>query len=417
MQPEKQTSTRVIKTTQFLLLTTALLLTFLAGCRKNYDAVSAPGRGTPSSGGPGNQADPIGDSLQLIGRSCNTWICLPSDLPFPSYWTTFPPNGSYLAGGAAVASGSKIYFGGGREEGDYTSDFDDIYFYDTFTGTWNTSLKLSLARSHLSAAHAGKFILFAGGKHENIYNRGNPDYFDRVDLIDTLSFLRQTASLSQPRAHMAAASEGDLAFFAGGLTNDGHSSKTMDVYEAVTNNWKRVDMPEERAYGGAAIVNGKLYIAGGINKSLPEPELKSVDIYDIVSGTWSRLTAPHPHPIASVIALQEKIYIAGGDNQANRTLDIYDTRNDTWRTEELSDSRNNIGATAGRNHIIFIGGSYSDRIDIYNTESGTWYRSKLNTGVNEVMAASVDDLSLFAGFFYLHGKAVPNTVWAIKTSR
>jgi hypothetical protein len=384
---------------------------FLAFSCKKTETVPA-GTNQNTSGPSGTSGDTTGYTPTIPGTGCNVWICMPTNLPFNAVWT-HPPHGPYAAG-AAVAAGHKVFFGGGREEGQYFGPIGQVYVYDASLQAWTKELILSEGRSHLSAIQAGQQVLFAGGKFENIYNKGNPDFFSVVDLFDLTTYQRTTAHLSEPRAHMASASDGNLAFFAGGLTYNGNVSENLDIYNAATDKWTVVKMPQKRAYAGAVCYAGNLYVAGGRSAEEQDAVVPAIDVYEIATGQWSQINLPHPHPVATVNLLNEKIFIAGGDGKTNNRVDIFNLRNSQWTSEDLSDSRFNIASATARNHIIYLGGNYSSKLDIYNDETGQWYRGSINTGVDEMSYASLPDQGLFGGFLFDHGNALPNTVWIIK---
>jgi len=129
---------------------------------------------------------------------------------------------------------------------------------------------------------------------------------------------------------------------------------------------------------------------------------------------WSVLQAPNEHPHASVVTLNNKIFIAGGDGMANRSLDVFNTINNTWSTVQLSDARYDMAIGVANNKIIFLGGNYSNKIDVYNDNTGALSSSLLSEGVTGVIAATLNDKCFFAGFLYQGGNAITNTVIIIQ---
>jgi N-acetylneuraminic acid mutarotase len=324
------------------------------------------------------------------------------------------PTNEYLSEGASVTVGPRVYVGGGFEEGDYSGGLDDVFVFNLETEKTENVLTLSLPRSHLSSAAAGNKVIFAGGKFENGYNRGNPTVFDVVDIYDQQSGNMTTTRLSQPRAHMAAAGAGNKAFFIGGLASGTQSTTRVDIYDASNGNWSTMELPGPRAYAGAAISGGKLYVAGGMDAARPGKPIYTVDVLDLASGTWSALEAPHAHPKASVVLADGKIFIAGGDLVSNKFVDIYNPASNTWSSAELTDARNNITVAVLTDRIIFMGGSYSNAIDIYDLVQKTWIRGVLNRGVDGMMAGAWRNKAVFTGFKFDLGNSVGNVMWILR---
>ena len=68
---------------------------------------------------------------------------------------------------------------------------------------------------------------------------------------------------------------------------------TVEVYDPHNNSWKKVaDMPTPRSTAGAAVVDGKIYVVGGLAATDRRMEstkiLKVVEVYDPQTDTWER---------------------------------------------------------------------------------------------------------------------------------
>jgi N-acetylneuraminic acid mutarotase len=345
--------------------------------------------------------------------ACNTFVCLDLKDEISQVWMTQPTN-QYLSEGASVSIGPRVYFAGGMEEGDYFGGLDGVFVFNLETEKTEKIMTLSLPRSHLAAVAAGNKVIFAGGKVENGYNRGNPDVYDVVDIYDQQSGNMTMTRLSQPRAHMAAASNGEKAFFIGGLVSGTQSTARVDIYDASNGNWGTMELPGPRAYAGAVVSGGKLYVARGMDAARPGKPIYTVDVLDLASGSWSALEAPHAHPKASVVLADGKIFIAGGDLYSNRFVDIYDPASNTWASAELTDARNNITVAVLTDRIIFLGGSYSNAIDIYDLVHKTWIRGVVNLGVDGMMAGAWGNTAVFTGFKFDQGNSVGNVMFILR---
>jgi len=93
-----------------------------------------------------------------------------------------------------------------------------------------------------------------------------------------------THSIAQPRGTMAAATVGDLAFFAGG--NSGSNIyDTVDIYDASTDSWSSTALPTPRTQVAAAAVGDLVFFAGGAG--IGGVPFSTVDVYDDSTGLWS----------------------------------------------------------------------------------------------------------------------------------
>jgi hypothetical protein len=122
-------------------------------------------------------------------------------------------------------------------------------------------------------------------------------------------------------------------------------------------------MPTARAGHGVAVVNGKIYVIGGINGSY----LNINEMYDPVTDTWTTKTPmPTPRAYFAVATYLNKIYaIAGSTGIGSSTLvnEVYDASTDTWETVSSLQSdtvRSHLSANVVKGKIYVISGVASD---------------------------------------------------------
>jgi N-acetylneuraminic acid mutarotase len=97
----------------------------------------------------------------------------------------------------------------------------------------------------------------------------------------------------------------------------------MEVYDPATDTWStKAPMPTNRWYHNVAVVNGILYVMGGyssINNGISEI-IDTVYAYDPVTNTWTTNTTLPGwvlRPISAVI--DGVLYVAGGVNNSSIT--------------------------------------------------------------------------------------------------
>lgn len=274
----------------------------------------------------------------------------------------------------SVYANGKVFFAGGEDiysgNGYRTSSIVDIY--DEQTNAWSVE-NLSEGRAWLSAVHVGSKILFAGGMKEvNIQEiKNNPS--DVVDIYDLQTGEWSTAKLSKPRAFIASAVNGNLAFFAGGWP----VTDIIDIYNSETNEWTTDKLSVARGQAaGASVGNLVLFAGGGLAASFTPSDV--VDIYDVVSQKWStaKLSKARGELLATTIG--EKVYFVGGSTidqikLVNGTaffnhIDIYDHATGQWSTDRMQEKRVNHAVTSLENKLYVGGGDAGPHLVYSNVE-------------------------------------------------
>lgn len=137
---------------------------------------------------------------------------------------------------AAASAGNKALFAGGLA-GPLPTDVVDIY--DFTTNSWSVA-QLSQPRSGLVATSNGTQAIFAGGYYYDPSEGCNFCLSDVVDIYDSVSNSWSSASLSQARGNLAAASAPPFSVFVGGdHLNDGSGvvSGRVDTFDNLLNEW------------------------------------------------------------------------------------------------------------------------------------------------------------------------------------
>jgi N-acetylneuraminic acid mutarotase len=125
----------------------------------------------------------------------------------------------------------------------------------------------------------------------------------------------------------------------GGNWTNGYTNylSTNEVYDPLTDTWEtKKPMPTSRDELSANVVNGKIYLIGGVADNSISPVTSVNEVYDPATDSW---TTKQPVPIGVVnyasAVIDNKIYIMGGGASSNETLNgisnqIYDAETDTW---------------------------------------------------------------------------------------
>lgn len=122
------------------------------------------------------------------------------------------------------------------------------------------------------------------------------------------------------------------------------SLATNEVYDPATNKWEaRSPMPTARNHAASAAVGGKVYVIGGRVGSAFITRASNTDVvevYDPATDQWGALLAPMPTPRSAGAwgAFNGRIYVAGGEQRTSefqrtfRVVEAYDPAANRWST-------------------------------------------------------------------------------------
>ncbi|HKX32081.1 MAG TPA: M36 family metallopeptidase [Blastocatellia bacterium] len=148
-----------------------------------------------------------------------------------------------------------------------------------------------------------------------------------------------TTQAEVPNTELAYAVVADQAhgvyYFTGGLSLTSGASSAVRKYDPATDTWSELPpMSAPRFSHNAAIIEGKLYVAGG---SGPTGNVTGGEVYDFQTGQWSPMAPPNrvrQGAEAAVVkdAAGNPYWLFVGDSSAGPVHDaeVYDVRNDRW---------------------------------------------------------------------------------------
>jgi N-acetylneuraminic acid mutarotase len=232
--------------------------------------------------------------------------------------------------------GGRIYALGGYPGARVTSDA--VQVYDSQTDSWSLGPPLPLPLHHTMAAAVDGRLYLIGGE------AGNPSPGESV-FQDGVYMLDEQAEAWVPRAPMPTARSGGGAgvidgriYVAGGRPPRGHD---FAVYDPRADEWTVLpDLPTQRNHLAVAAIDGRLYVAGGRFGGGVGSEMTDVlEVYDPRIDTWITGT-PMPAPRAGVAAAAANgcLYVIGGEgNDADPRgvfdlNELYDPATNSWRS-------------------------------------------------------------------------------------
>ena len=169
---------------------------------------------------------------------------------------------------------------------------------------------------------------------------------------------------------------GSKLYFSGGYYGDELYASELDAYDYGADRMiKKADMPKHTGDGVTGVINGKLYVLPGtceLNDCATNP-IRRLYRYDPATNTWvAGALAPHFHKNGAAGVINGKFYVAGGLNsfQPVADLDVYDPATNTWKTlAPLPTAGVAIGAALGGKLFVISAGNHSYA---YNPATNTW---------------------------------------------
>ncbi|MFC1540402.1 Kelch repeat-containing protein [Gemmatimonadota bacterium] len=185
--------------------------------------------------------------------------------------------------------------------------------------------------------------------------------------------------LSPPRSKASAAVIEGILYLAGGLNQAGGEVNYLVVYDPASQAYLPAGaLRFARVEAAAGAIDGKLYVAGGSSSAGHHDYL---EVYDPVSSTSAGL-APMSEAksrIAGCVA-DGKFYVMGGQSPTVNylsTLEVYDPASDSWSVlSPMPTSRRGLACVVVEGKIHALGGLNSSGAlgvhEIYDPATDTW---------------------------------------------
>ena len=213
----------------------------------------------------------------------------------------------------------------------------------------------------------------------NVFNAGKTIVTGGVALLLLLMQIESFAGqdweritqLPTKRWEFSTAVVADKIYLIGGSLFENHAGpfglSTVEVYDTQTNTWQRgADMPTPRTNAKAAVVNGTIYVFGGIIQKTSSfrnwKMADHVEAYDPRTDTWTqKKEMPISRFYFGLGVVAGKIYLIGGttglgEGQEQRMdrVDIYDPATDTWAKGPKMPTRRNPGGVAVVSTRVYV---------------------------------------------------------------
>ncbi len=185
-----------------------------------------------------------------------------------------------------------------------------------------------------------------------------------------------------PRTEVAAARVGGSIYVAGGFVEGGSTTNVVERYDIRRRNWRRVrPLPVRLNHAVAVAYRGRLYVSGGYGgtSGLSEPS-SGLLRYNPRSNRWRRLPpAPTPRAAHAAAVIRGRLYVAGGANDSGslRSLEVYDFARRRWSSgpDFPGPPRNHTTGVATGGRLYVLAGRDSVNLaaaERYNPRTRRW---------------------------------------------
>jgi hypothetical protein len=191
------------------------------------------------------------------------------------------------------------------------------------------------------------------------------------------------------RAEHAVAELNGKVWVLGGWPPGRLVSNLVQIFDPATGRWSLgPSLPQPLHHTHAAAVGGKLYIVGGETDGAltgrPGKEVANTWVHDPAVGGWvARAPMPTARSAGGEAVLDGKIYVAGGREAGGSVFEVYDPAADTWeKLPDLPSQRNHLAMAAVQGKIVVAGGRTGpgftaqrlDVVEIYDPRTRRWTR-------------------------------------------
>lgn len=229
----------------------------------------------------------------------------------------------------------KIWVVGGYPPGRLPSNL--VQIYDPATNRWSLGPPLPQPIHHTHLAAVGGKVYVLGGEIEGA-STGKPEVFVANVWMHDPTVGGWVARAPMPTARSGggkAVIDGKI-YVAGGRPPGGHA---FEVYDPATDRWEKLpDMPTQRNHLAMVALDGKVIVAGGrFGPGAFGERTDVVEIYDPATRRWTR-GAPLPAPVGGITGAAHAgcMFVFGGEGERSDVLGLtptafgYDPRADRW---------------------------------------------------------------------------------------
>jgi len=254
--------------------------------------------------------------------------------PAIGVWEQLPQmNENRVHGIAAVVDGMFYVCGGMSSQGVLNS----VERFNPVAVCWSSAPSMCVARQKLCGGAIGGRIFACGGFNDEWHTSA----LNTVECLHPASATWEVVRpMGQHRASAAAGVLGGCLYICGGVRNDlggAMELRSVECLEPIAQTWHVMPpMFAQRASATAAVLDGRLYVCGGVSGN---EILSSVECFDPIAGCWA--VEPWMRVgrfCAMAAAVAGHIFVFGGQsgarysNSVESSVEQLDPRRRSWMT-------------------------------------------------------------------------------------
>src|SRR5688500_1317585 len=326
---------RLTKSGSAALAAAAAVALSVAAMAQAQQAGPAP-KAQPGPGGPPPPATPVQEN-ELVA----TWNPRVSVGPpigaYPEFegWSMGAAMPLARSEHAVAELNGRIWVLGGYPPGRLPSNL--VQIYDPATSRWSLGPRLPQPIHHIMVKAVAGRLYVIGGEIDGA-STGRPEIFvNHVWMHDpAVGGWVQRAPMPTPRSGGGAAVIDGKIYVAGGRPPGGSA---FEVYDPATDKWEKLpDLPTQRNHLAMVALNGRIIVAGGrFEAGAMAERTAAVEIYDPATRSWTK-GAPLPAPLGGITGAAHAgcMFVFGGEGERTHVLGLtpttyaYDPRADRW---------------------------------------------------------------------------------------
>lgn len=182
------------------------------------------------------------------------------------------------------------------------------------------------------------------------------------------------ADMPTARAGAATVTVNDKIYVMGGRSLEGNVN-TVEVYDTKTDTWEKIDdlpfemkIPAYSLYAG--VIGNKIYVVG-YGGTLAHKRYENTYSYDLENRKWEKKQRFNYEVTAGTSAvINDKLYIAGGTQALNRNVYEYNPVSGSWTAKKGGFSGSYLSSVVYKGKMLVTGGVAG--IKVYDPETETF---------------------------------------------
>lgn len=277
-------------------------------------------------------------------------------------WTELAPAPEAILDSGSTNLDGKFYMIGGKLS---TGPINTVRFYDPVTNTWTQVADKPGSAVENPAAVAYNGMIYTFGGSVLPFSGAVNEAYSYNPATNTWTAI---APMPTARGGIRAEVINGKIYIAGGMNASGDSVAILEIYDPVTNTWASAsNMSEPRDNAGTAVIDGKLYVVGGRERLGSGVTINgtknTAEVYDPATGLWTPIAnMPTGRRTMVVGTINGRIQVVGGEyNDADpdfifRVNEEYDPLTNTWSTLTTPPNPRHGAAFTTIDNVLYISG-------------------------------------------------------------